>query len=451
MTHESLFLPSQENASSDTRAAYAEAIRICRRLRDAGHIAYFAGGCVRDALLGRTPKDFDVATDATPDRVREVFGFRRTLAFGASFGVIGVLPEKRRQKSPRSPSDDGPPPTHSPPPGPSPTEVATFRSDGDYSDGRRPDRVHYGDARHDALRRDFTINGLFFDPATEDVIDFVGGRSDLNRRILRTIGVPAERFDEDKLRMLRAVRFAATLELTLDDQTQLEIVKRAAEIALVSPERVGAEMRRVVVSPHATKGLRLLAGCGLDRRVMPALDRADFSKLHEVLSHRPSLHFESSLALILHSIASDGDRPWETLLSDLASRWRLSNEEIRRVRTALRDWKVVADSEHLPWSRVQPVLIDRDAHFTLDVASAIQAAKGDSLRGVARSRQATEWPAEKLAPPPLVTGDMLRQAGYRPGPQFREWLQAVRDRQLDGKLQDAEQALDFVRQLAKAT
>ncbi|MEM1067781.1 MAG: CCA tRNA nucleotidyltransferase, partial [Planctomycetota bacterium] len=158
-----------------------------------------AGGCVRDALLGRQPKDYDVATDATPDAIREVFGKRKTLAFGASFGVIGVLPAK-----------GGGAQTHEP------TEVATFRSDGSYSDGRRPDSVHFGDAENDAQRRDFTINGLFYDPLSDQVIDYVGGVDDLKAGLLRTIGNPVERFAEDKLRMLRAVRFATTMALQID-------------------------------------------------------------------------------------------------------------------------------------------------------------------------------------------------------------------------------------------
>jgi tRNA nucleotidyltransferase (CCA-adding enzyme) len=188
-----------------------EAVSLIRTLADAGFVAYLAGGCVRDALLGITPKDYDVATNATPQAVRKVFGKSRTLAFGASFGVIGVLPPNQQRENVHQQV----------------TEVATFRSDGTYSDGRRPDSVHFGDPEQDALRRDFTINGLFYDPVDDRLIDFVGGRQDLRSGLLRTIGDPNDRFAEDRLRMLRAVRFAATLGFEIDPATRSAVVQHS--------------------------------------------------------------------------------------------------------------------------------------------------------------------------------------------------------------------------------
>ncbi len=235
-----------------------------------------AGGCVRDALLGKHPKDYDVATDATPDAVRHVFGRSRTLAFGASFGVIGVLPPRHVQPSPQQQSGQHPQ---------QPTEVATFRSDGFYSDGRRPDSVHFGDAKHDALRRDFTINGLFFDPHDDRVIDYVGGQDDLESGILRTIGDPLARFGEDKLRMLRAVRFATTLGFSLESSTLQAILEHADDIRMVSAERVGSEMRRVLLAEPAVTGLRHLMACGLDRAVMPETSQMDLDRAERLLSH----------------------------------------------------------------------------------------------------------------------------------------------------------------------
>src|SRR3954470_14577492 len=204
------------------------ALDVSRKLREAGFDALWAGGCVRDELLGLTPKDYDVATSATPDQIRDLFGHRRTLAIGASFGVITVL----------GPRDAGQ------------IEVATFRTDAAYSDGRHPDSVTFTTAEHDAERRDFTINGLFFDPLAEKVVDYVGGQQDLKAHILRAIGNPRLRLSEDKLRMLRAVRFAATFNFSIESDTLLAIQEMAPQINTVSAERVGSEIRRMLVDSN---------------------------------------------------------------------------------------------------------------------------------------------------------------------------------------------------------
>ena len=385
---------------------------------------------MRDALLGREPKDFDVATDATPDRVREIFGKRKTLAFGASFGVIAVLPEGRAT------------------PKIGPTEVATFRSDGEYSDGRRPDKVHYGDARNDALRRDFTINGLFFDPAAEKVIDFVGGQADLSAGRLRTIGEARERFDEDKLRMLRAVRFATTLGFQLESSTQKEIIAHADEISVVSAERIGAEMRRMVISVFAPRGLQLLVDCGLDRLIMPQLKLADRQRLIDLLGHRETLRFESSMALILLTVADNPNAaPIDQQIKQMRELWRLSGEEVRQISSAVSLWKTVAGADELAWSRVQPVLMDRDIECILDVATTIINADGGDGAGVSLCREALRRPKEELDPEPLITGESLREAGHQPGPNFRRWLQAVRDAQLDGTISTEAEAFDLISRL----
>ncbi|MEX0586183.1 MAG: CCA tRNA nucleotidyltransferase, partial [Pirellulales bacterium] len=204
------------------------ALEIVRRLRDAGHEALWAGGCVRDQLLGLAPKDYDVATNATPDQIREVFGRRRTLPIGAAFGVITVL-------GPRSAGQ---------------IEVATFRTDATYSDGRHPDSVTFTNAEHDAQRRDFTINGLFFDPVANEVVDYIGGQQDLETRILRAIGDPRLRLREDKLRMLRAVRFAASFGFQIEPATLQAIQEMAPEVTTVSAERIGMEIRRMLTDSH---------------------------------------------------------------------------------------------------------------------------------------------------------------------------------------------------------
>ncbi|MBL9124924.1 MAG: CCA tRNA nucleotidyltransferase, partial [Planctomycetaceae bacterium] len=197
------------------------ALGVVQRLVEAGYIAYWAGGCVRDQLLGRIPKDYDVATNAAPDQVRQIFGRRRTHAVGAAFGVITVAG----------------------PPGAGHVEVATFRRDLAYSDGRRPDAVEYSSPVEDASRRDFTINGLFFDPLAAQIIDFVGGQADLERGVIRAIGDPAARIVEDKLRMLRAVRFAATFGFELEPETRAAVAAPAAELPVVSAERIAPAKR----------------------------------------------------------------------------------------------------------------------------------------------------------------------------------------------------------------
>src|SRR5262245_31192301 len=241
------------------------ALEIAQKLRTAGFEALWAGGCVRDQLLGITPKDSDVATSAKPDEIRDLFGRRRTLPIGASFGVIMVL----------GPRDAGQ------------IEVATFRTDAAYSDGRHPDSVTFTTAEQDAQRRDFTINGIFFDPVASEVVDFVGGQNDLERRVIRAIGAPRLRLNEDKLRMLRAVPFAAAFEFTIDAETLRAIQEMAAEIHLVSAERIGMEIRRMLLDSHRAVALSLLRDTGLLPQVLPevaSLSETAFSETQRVLS-----------------------------------------------------------------------------------------------------------------------------------------------------------------------
>src|SRR5688572_21466071 len=214
-----------------------DALAVVRRLRDAGHVAYFAGGCVRDQLLGLDPKDYDVATDAPPDRVRQLFS--NTQAVGAAFGVILV----RHRKSQ--------------------IEVATFRTDGKYVDGRRPEGVVFTTAEEDAKRRDFTINGMFYDPVEERVIDYVGGQADLKHKLLRAIGNPDERFEEDHLRMLRAVRFAARFDLAVEPATGDAIKRHADHLPRISPERIAEELRWMLGDPSRRRAWPLLWELGL--------------------------------------------------------------------------------------------------------------------------------------------------------------------------------------------
>src|SRR5262249_40690266 len=255
---------SKTNRMPDLQRQREFALEIAKKLRAAGFEALWAGGCVRDQLLGLTPKDYDVATSAKPDEIRDLFGRRRTLPIGASFGVITVL----------GPSDAGQ------------IEVATFRKDAAYSDGRHPDSVTFTDAEHDAQRRDFTINGLFFDPVQEEVVDYVGGQADLKAHIIRAIGNPRLRLSEDKLRMLRAVRFAAPFNFTIDPDTLHAIQEMAPQINTVSAERIGAELRRMLVDPNRAAALALLRETKLLAEVLPevaALSDAGFNETNRTL------------------------------------------------------------------------------------------------------------------------------------------------------------------------
>lgn len=418
--------------------AATEAMRIIAKLRDAGFIAYLAGGCVRDALLGKTPKDFDVATDATPQSVRKTFGKSNTLAFGASFGVIGVLPPKQAADGASESGDR----SESGVCGEAkvmPTEVATFRSDGDYSDGRRPDSVHFGDARQDALRRDFTINGLFFDPSTQSVIDFVGGRQDLDAGVLRTIRSPDQRFDEDKLRMLRAIRFASTLGFQMEHRTREAIIQHASEISVVSGERIGAEMSKVLSSPTAITGLRLLLETGLADHVMPDLVNVDLDQLGSLVQQLP----QPSLVTVISCVGilvNDGQR----MIRQVSNRWKLSSEQTRRAVAAIQHHATLIDADRLPWSSVQPVMMDRDRDDIFVLAESVVKAQGRSDAGIRKVAEAAGWTADRLNPTPLLTGDDLRKAGILAGPLYRILLQKVRDQQLNGKIQTTDQAWQVV-------
>ncbi|MEZ6089646.1 MAG: CCA tRNA nucleotidyltransferase [Pirellulaceae bacterium] len=408
-----------DTTTFDPREAFAR--RVVQQLTDAGHIAYFAGGCVRDRILGREAKDFDVATNATPNRVREIFGQRRTLAIGAAFGVISVLGRKHK--------------------GEEPIEVATFRCDGSYSDGRRPDSVVFSSPEEDAKRRDFTINGLFYDPISERVIDFVGGVADLEHRCLRAIGDPEARFEEDKLRMLRAIRIATIFEFQIEPKTMEAITHHASEIRTVSNERIGAEMRRLLAAPNVIDGLRLLLDSDLATIVFPPLcefwnrdvqpqpankfiadPRSDGKALMSALiDTRPVDRFIDAFACCLLTIAWTGG-DLKQAVEALSDRWRLSNEEASRGLFATESVPVIAQAARLPYSQVQPTLVHRYAGDAVRLAERVVRACGQSVDGVEFASEQLKLDRSLLDPAPLVDGGTLHRLGLRSGPQFREIL-----------------------------
>ena len=428
--------------------------KICAKLRAEGHQAFLVGGCVRDLLLGREPADFDVATDARPERVQGLFP--DSLAVGAQFGVIIVLDEGAQ------------------------VEVATFRSDVGYSDGRHPDRVEFAQsAEEDVRRRDFTINGLLMDCSSGQVWDYVRGREDLREGIIRAIGEPEKRFREDKLRMIRAVRFAARFGYTIEPATFAAIKKLAAEISVVSAERIRDELTKILTEGAARRGFELLDETGLLREILPEIS------LMKGVQQPPQFHPEGDVWIhtrllleklpagvsatlawgaLLHDVGKPGtftppkdnsdrirfDRHVEvgmTMAEAICRRLRFSNEETEQVVALIANHMKFKDvmqmrastlkrfvrlnqfSEHLELHRMDCL----SCHGLLD--------NYDLVR-----RFLEETPAEEVSPPKLLTGDDLIHLGFSPGPKFKEMLQMVEDAQLDGRIKTQDEAVAFVRE-----
>jgi poly(A) polymerase len=435
--------------------------KICRRLRDAGHQAYFVGGCVRDILLRREPADYDVATDADPDRVQQIFP--QSLAVGAQFGVIIVLDEECETHSPQ-------------------VEVATFRSDVGYSDGRHPDRVVYAASpQEDVKRRDFTINALLLDPAKGEVLDYVGGREDLQAGIIRAIGRAADRFREDKLRMVRAVRFAARFRYAIEAQTFAAISKLASEIHQVSPERLRDELTKLLTEGAARRGFELLD----ETRLLPEL-------LPEVAAMKgveqpPQFHPEGDVwvhTLRMIEQLPSGSSPtlaWGVLLHDVGKPptftlpsgpdgrirfdehaevgTRMAEEICRRLRFSNHETAQIAAlvANHMRFKDVlqmKPATLKRFVRLgefgehlelhRLDCSSS----HGHLENYEFVQRFLKDTPPEEVRPPRLVSGDDLIALGLRPGPDFKALLDAVEEAQLNGTLTNHSQALEFVKSRA---
>jgi poly(A) polymerase len=437
------------------------AVEIVRTLRQHGYQAYLVGGCVRDLLLGREPADYDVATDATPDEVMSVFP--KTWAVGAQFGVVLVPIEDGAGEVARTPQRC--------------VEVATFRSDVRYSDGRHPDEVRYTrDPKEDVQRRDFTVNGLLLDPLEQDrVLDYVGGQEDLARRLVRTIGDPARRFAEDKLRMLRAVRFAARFGYDIDPQTMQAVREHAAEIHQVSRERIRDEVLKMLTEGRARRAFELLDESRLLPEVLPEVARMkgvqqppQFHPEGDVWVHTllllEQLPAGCSRTLALGALLHDVGKPptfriaedrirfdghvevGVSMAAEICKRFRLSNDDTHQVLALVANHMRFADVRRMKNSTFKRFarLPRFDEHIELHHLDCMAAHQDLSLERYTRERLA-ELPPEQLRPPPLLTGNDLIAAGYAPGPRFREMLAAVEDAQLEGRLNSREDALEFVR------
>ncbi len=412
---------------NDANATFAKS--ITRDLTDAGYQALWAGGCVRDFLLGTQPKDYDIATNATPDQVRELFGHDRTLAIGASFGVIVVLPPNKKTAQ---------------------IEVATFRTDGGYSDGRRPDSVAFSTAENDAARRDFTINGMFFDPLSEQVIDYVGGQEDLERRVIRAIGTPEERIREDKLRMLRAIRFATRLGFSIQAETEGAIARSSAELSAVSGERIAEELRKLLSSPNAHWGTEQLVETGLMQEIIPLFSlRWDAGgELARPLVSQPNATWLQRFCGLAFHLCHVHSAELQMLLALLRERLKWSNEELAATQFILECQQTFESASQLPWSELQPWLVSQYAAAGIEFLRlrSLANAKTDCLATQARYlQQKMSLPADELDPPSLLTGNDLKEAGLRPSPEFRRLLQKIRSLQLDGELSSKAEALEWIR------
>ena len=439
------------------------ATTIIQTLRQHGFRAYLAGGCVRDLLLQREPADYDIATSATPAQVMEILP--DTYAVGAQFGVVLVpLPHEPTHRD-----DHVLPKARA-------VEVATFRSDHGYSDGRRPDEVRFSqDPREDVARRDFTINGMMLDPLSGEVLDFVGGRKDLEAGVIRAIDDPERRFAEDKLRMLRAVRFAARFEYQIEAATLAAIQRFAREIQIVSCERVREELTKMLTEGHARRAFLLLDESGLLREVLPQIS------VMKGVAQPPEFHPEGDVFVHTLLLLENLPHPcpptlaWGALLHDvgkpatfrvapdrirfddhvdvgvkiageICSRLRFSNHDAAQILALVDNHMRFSHATRMNQSTLKKFLRmpGFDEHLALHRADSLASHRNLSTYEFVRQKLA-EIPPEKIRPAPLVTGDDLIAAGYAPGPRFREILEAVEDAQLEGRLLSHETALEFVK------
>jgi poly(A) polymerase len=426
--------------ATDRRRDFAA--EVVARLQAAGFQALWAGGCVRDLLLGLTPTDYDVATNATPEQVMGLF--RRTVPVGVSFGVVKVLGPKQAGE----------------------VEVATFRSDGAYIDGRRPEGVVFGSAEVDASRRDFTINGMFLDPLTHQVIDYVNGRVDLQNRTLRAIGDAAARFQEDKLRLLRAVRFAARFGMDIEPATLSALVAMADQVVVVAVERITQELRKMLVDRHRARAFDLALETGLLAKILPPLARLKGIP-GDGLGHPPPDLWEHTLlildhlpeepsvplafAALLHHVGRGAagvglDRALGNQIVDKLGRsLRLSNPERERTCWLVEHQRALVVPDTMRASQLKRLL----ASTGIEELLALHRAEALATTGDDGHVSYCEWylreePAGPINPPPLLSGHDLQQLGLKPGPRFKQLLDLARDAQLDGMIADRDEAVALV-------
>lgn len=424
-----------------------KAISIVQCLREKGYEAYLAGGCVRDFLLGKAPQDYDIATDAKPEAVEKIFP--QTVAVGTQFGVTLVIVD-----------GDG-------------FEVATFRHDGPYLDGRRPSHVRFASMREDILRRDFTINGMMYDPVADRVVDLVGGRTDLSRRLIRAIGDPEARFEEDRLRMVRAVRFAARLGFQIEEQTFEAIVRQAPAITQMSWERIGDEITRILAEGGARRGFELLDATALLGILLPEINAMkgveqspDFHPEGDVFAHtlltlRRLENPPETLAYgcLLHDVGKpvcvqrEGDRV--TFYGHTEKGAEMSVEILKRLKRSRAVWERVAYlvGNHLRHTQAPKMRLSTLKRFLAEegIEELLELARIDALSANGDlqyyyfcKRKLAELKHEEIHPEPLLRGRDLIALGFSPGPLFQKILGGVEEAQLEGEIGTQEEALQWV-------
>jgi len=425
------------------------ATEVVRRLRGAGNQAFLAGGCVRDMLLGREPADYDVATSADPEDVARLF--ERTVAVGEAFGVVRVRLDDQA------------------------FDVATFRVEGPYSDGRRPDTVRFASAREDVLRRDFTVNGLLYDPLEDQVLDWVGGQEDLEAGLIRAVGDPAERFQEDRLRLLRAVRLATQLGFRLERVTRRALKRLAPQVTGVSGERIREELKRLLLARRRKSGLRLLDAVGLLAVLLPEV-AATKGVLQGESMHPEGDVFEHSLlavaklrrprwplvlAVLLHDVGKpvtlarrphitfyEHERAGEALARDVCGRFKMSRRERETVAWLVRQHLRLRDAPKMRRGRLRQLLSHPLVNDLVELFRADVLASTRDLSAYEFVRQAQkELGGGATLPAPLVTGTELLALGLPEGPLIGELLRRVREEQLEGTLTSKGEALALVRRL----
>ncbi len=434
---------------------YPAAVSIVQELRAHGYVAYFAGGCVRDALRDVAPKDIDIATSARPEQIQELFS--RTIPVGVQFGVVRVLLGELE------------------------FEVATFRSDGVYLDGRHPMDIRLATPEQDAFRRDFTINGMFYDPLAESVIDSVGGREDLSAKLVRAIGNPSERLAEDRLRMLRAIRFASTLTFDIESATWSAVKAAAQKILIVSPERIRDELLKILVDPYRLRGFDLLDKSGLLAVILPEIEALkgcnqpeQFHPEGDVFVHTrlmlslltPNASAQEVLAVLLHDIGKPATRSFDPIdqrirfnghdkigaemTEGVMTRLRFSRQEIDLVVGAVRNHMIFKDVQQMRPAKLRRFMARPHFGVELELHRVDCAGShGDLDNYQFLVNKASEYSREPLIPDRLVRGDDLIAMGLKPGPRIGELLEAVQTAQLEGEVKTRAEAMELLRALLK--
>ena len=432
------------------------AIGIVKRLREKNFSALFAGGCVRDMLMGSVPEDYDIATDARPDDIINIF--ERTVPVGIHYGVVLVIENGFE------------------------FEVATFRSDGTYTDGRHPDTVTFCDARGDALRRDFTINGMFYDPINDEHFDYVGGREDMQARLIRAIGNPSERFNEDRLRMIRAVRFACRFDYKIEDQTAEAIKKLYDKILTVSMERTRDELRKILTGPNPHTGIKMLDDLNLLNEILPEVTAMKGVRqpenyhpegdvfthtlltLSELAASQTSVDsWELAMAVLLHDIGkpvtfeiadrirfNNHDNIGADMSERICERLKMSNAEKERITWLVKMHLYLRHAQQMRISKLKR-LFAHEGYPELAELYRVDslASTGDLEDYNFCQNMLEELQEEEIKPEPLITGNDLIAMGLKPGPIFSKVLDAIKDDQLEQKITTKEEALERAKELVK--